>query len=77
MTTGMYGRTTTRPIYNEKELFMNERFYPGELGAIILLEIGALLLWSLAMWGLWSDLPATLNAGTDNTTYSAPANSAY
>lgn len=77
MTTGMYGRTSTRPIYSEKELFLNERFLPGELGAIILLEIGALLLFSLAMAGMWGDLSPTLNAGIPDNAQSAPANSAY
>jgi hypothetical protein len=52
MTMGYYRATDLRPRYNEKDLFMSDRFYPGELGGIIILEIASLLLWAVAIWGL-------------------------
>ena len=57
MTTGMYSDRTVlvRPLYDERELLMAERFYPGEFGWVIVLAIAGLLVYSLAIWGLVND----------------------
>ncbi len=57
MTTGTYGRGEgvigyRRPLYSEREMLMEDRFFPGEFGWVIVLGIASLLVFSLAMWGL-------------------------
>lgn len=54
MTSGTYrpGKTGLQERYSEREYFVNDRFYPGEFGAVIILGIAALLVWSVAIYGL-------------------------
>lgn len=42
-----------RLYYNEKEYLLADRFYPGESGMVILAAIAGLLIWSLAILGIF------------------------
>ena len=44
-----------RLYYNEKDYLMSDRFYPGELGMVILLGVASLLVWSLAIYGITTE----------------------
>ncbi len=57
-----------RLYYNEKDYLLGDRFYPGEFGMVILLAIASLLVWSLAIWGIFHSPSADYGAST--TTYS-------
>lgn len=44
-----------RVAYNERDYLLADRFYPGELGLVIMLAIASLLVWSLCIWGITND----------------------
>jgi hypothetical protein len=48
-------RVMDRLYYNEKDYLLSDRFYPGELGMVILLAVASLLVWSLCMYGIFSE----------------------
>ena len=72
MTTGTYRSERglyDRP-YSEKEQFLKNRFYPGELGMVILLMVASLLMWSVAIYGLTSEpSPPNTFASANNNAY--------
>lgn len=59
-----------RLYYNEKDYLLGDRFYPGELGMVVLLAIASLLVWSLCIWGITA--PDT----RDNVAYNSTADTA-
>jgi hypothetical protein len=44
-----------RVVYNEKDYLLSDRFYPGELGMVIILGVASLLVWSLAIYGITTE----------------------
>lgn len=84
MTTGYYrgDRAVYDRTYSEKEYFMGDRFYPGELGMVALLAIAGLLVWSIAIYGIFSDRAPSLAYMLSNGNYASSdlnttPNSAY
>lgn len=73
MSTNMYNseRTTVyeRPYYNEKDIVMRDRFYPGEFGMVVLLGIASLLVWSLCIYGITSEPAPDNNYHASNSAY--------
>jgi hypothetical protein len=55
MTTSYRERGVYVRPYSEKEYFMNDRFYPGELGMVALLAIASLLVWAVAIYGITNE----------------------
>ncbi|HEY9789156.1 MAG TPA: hypothetical protein V6D22_02075 [Candidatus Obscuribacterales bacterium] len=70
MTTGMR-RTEYGYRYSEKDYLVNERFYPGEFGAVILLGIASLLLWAVAIYGITNEPAPKYDANTSTNATSA------
>jgi hypothetical protein len=65
-------RVVDRLYYDEKDYLLTDRFYPGELGMVILLGVASLLVWSLCIYGITTEpRPKMDNTAysTDNTNY--------
>lgn len=56
-----------RTYYNERDYILADRFYPGELGLVIMLGIASLLVWSLCIWGITSDYQHDIKVSYNNT----------
>jgi hypothetical protein len=56
-----------RLYYSEKDYLLADRFYPGELGMVILLGVASLLVWSLCIYGIVTEP----GVNYDDTTYSS------
>jgi hypothetical protein len=73
MTTGYrYDRGVSERAYSEKDYFFENRFYPGELGMVVLTMLASLLLWAVAIYGITHEPRAQYN----NVTTGSP-NNAY
>lgn len=55
-----------RAVISEKDYLLNDRFYPGEFGMVILLGVASLLAWSLAIYGITTEPMPKM----DNISYS-------